>query len=174
MKQIKFTLDILIRYILALFIGLNLSLIYFIFTPLTFYPVYFILSLFFNTTLNYPAFTIGLKTISLIPACVSGTAIYLLIILNLTIKIPLKKRIYSLLYSLSLFLFINILRIIFLSILLINSLAFYNLAHKVFWYALSTVFILIIWFSEVKIFKINKIPLYSDIKLLQRNICKSR
>jgi exosortase/archaeosortase family protein len=162
------------RYLILLVLSLgNLYLIYLVFTPLTIYPVYFILNLFYSTTLQNTSLIFNSKIIHLIPACIAGAGIYFLIILNLSTSMNLKKRIYSLVFSLLSFLIINILRIIILSFFFINSFTFFDLSHKIFWYSLSVIFVVIIWFSEVKIFKIKNIPFYTDIKNILKEIKKA-
>jgi len=76
------------------------------------------------------------------------------------------------LFSFLTFLIVNILRIFFLSIMAISGSNFFDLTHAIFWYGLSTLFVVVIWFTEVKIFRIKTIPFYSDIKFLLRQ--KSR
>lgn len=166
----KFSLsNLLTRYILLILLGLGpFFLIYKIFTPLTVYPVYYVLNLFYNATLSETNILINSHTIKIIPACIAGSAYYLLLVLNLTTKMNIRKRIYSIIYSTLLLLILNITRIIILSVFFINSLSFFDLTHKVFWYGLSTVFVVAIWFSQVKIFNIKNIPIYSDLNGLIR------
>ena len=157
------------RYLILLLLGLgNLFIIYLIFTPLTIYPVYWILDLFYKVIFNpfSKNIFIGNYQIELIKACIAGAAYYLLLILNLSTKMNLKKRIYSLVYSMLSLFFLNILRIVILSVLFVNNFLFFNFTHKVFWYGLSIVFVVAIWFSEVYFFKIKDIPVYSDFKNL--------
>lgn len=161
-------LNLVIRYSVILCLGFgNLFIFYWLFTPLTFYPVYYIISIFYPVSASIPDIVINNNIIiTLIDACIAGSAYYLLIILNLSVKMPLKKRVFSLLYSISTLLAINILRIFFMAVLLVNQASFFDLTHKVFWYFLSTIFVVLIWFSEVKFLKIKDIPVYSDIKEL--------
>ena len=163
-------LNIIVRYLILVLIALpGLVIFYFIFTPLTVYPVHFLLGLFFDAVLlSKIHILVNNIPIELIPACIAGSAYYLLLVLNLsTPKIKLKKRIYAILFSFAAFLIINILRIFFLSIIAISgSEPLFDITHKLFWYLASTVFVVGIWFAEVKIFKIKEIPFYSDIKFL--------
>ena len=164
-------ISIVIRYLFLLLIGLpNLFLFYFIFTPLTIYPVYFLFRIFFNVSLsgnilyfaNYPS-------VQIIDACIAGAAYYLLLILNLsTSKIKIERRIKMILYSFASLLALNILRIFILFILLVSNFALFDLTHKLFWYFLSTVFVVAIWFIQVKIYKIKEIPFYSDLKMIYK------
>ena len=70
--------------------------------------------------------------------------------------------------SFILFLIINILRIFFLSLLFISGSSWFDFTHELFWYLVSIVFVVGIWFTEVKLFKIKEIPFYSDLKLLYK------
>ena len=65
-------------------------------------------------------------------------------------------------------LIINILRIFLLGLVYISGFSWFDIAHKLFWYAGSTIFVIGIWFAEVKLFKIKEIPFYSDIKFLYK------
>lgn len=160
-------IDLIIRYGILLCLGLNsLYILYYFFTPLTIYPVYFILSLFYSVSISGTTLLIDQTKIELIKACIAGSAFYLLIMLNLSTKIDFKKRLFSLIYSLSALLVLNIIRILVLSAMLVDNYAFFDITHKIFWYFLSTIFVVIVWFSEVKLFKIKNIPAYSDIKSL--------
>ncbi len=168
--------SLIIRYLLIVLVALpNLYIFYFIFTPLTIYTLYFILNIFSDVTLtgNFLLFTDF--SIEIIPACVAGSAYYLLFFLNLSIpNISLKKRANMLLFSfLLLLLFANILRILFLILLLFYGAFLFNLTHKLFWYLLSTFFVVLIWFLETKLFKIKEIPIYTDIlSLYKKSIFK--
>lgn len=158
--------DIIIRYSILVILGLmNNWVFYLIFTPLTIYPVYFILGFFYNPSLISPVIVINNFPIEIISACVAGSAYYLLLILNLaTPKIKFGKRIGILIFSFLSLLIINILRIVILSSMLVSGVSFFDLAHKLFWYVGSTIFVVGIWFLSVWIFKIKEIPFYSDIK----------
>ncbi len=169
---------IFFRYLLIALLGLgNAFLFYFIFTPQTIYPTYFILNTLYSTELLERTILIHLSQtyqINIIDACIAGAAYYLLLILNLATPLPVKKRIYSLLFSFTLLLIFNILRIIILSIMFVsNSLAF-DFTHKFFWYVLSTIFVVVIWFLTVFLFKIKDIPVYTDINYIYRIIKKKK
>ena len=161
--------EFIIRYILLIFLGIgNLFIIYYLFTPLTVYPVHWILNLFYKAIFNPFSRTIfiGNYQIELINACIAGAAYYLLLILNLSTKMASKQRVYSLIYSILALLALNIARIVILSVLLVNDFLFFDFTHKLFWYALSIVFVIAIWFSSVYFFKIKNIPVYSDLRNL--------
>lgn len=165
-KESKKFFGILTRYLILILLGLpNLWIFYLIFTPLTIYPVFFLLSLFFNASLFGNLILLNKSfPIEIIKACVAGSAYYLLLILNLAIPMKINKRLKMLLFSFSALLVINILRIFLLSLLFVSGTSLFNLAHELFWYLGSIVFVIGIWFTGVKIFKIKEIPFYSDFK----------
>ena len=169
-------LNIILRYLILIIISFpNLYLFYLIFTPLTVYPVYFLLNLFFEVSLQANTLIISGFSIEIIGACIAGSAYYLLLILNLSIpNINLKKRLRVILFAFSSLLVLNILRIFLLVSLLLISPDLFNITHKLFWYLISIVFVIGIWFTEVKIFKIKQIPIYSDIKFLIKQMNKSK
>jgi len=161
-------LDILIRYLILILIAFpGLWIFYFIFTPLTLYSVYFLLNLFYETLIITNIIVVNETAIELIGACIAGSAYYLLLILNLSVpKIKLQKRVKMILFAFCIFLVINILRIFLLSLMSISVSPLFEATHKILWYSISTLFVVGIWFFEVKLFKINQIPFYSDIKFL--------
>lgn len=168
-KEDKNIIGIFVRYLILILIAIpNLFIFYFIFTPLTVYPVYFLLSLLFDASLiSSTIILINEIPIEIIEACVAGSAYYLLLILNLTTgKIKTKTRIHMILLAFLAFLIVNIIRIFLLSLLAISGSSFFAITHVVFWYFISIVFVVGIWFTQVKIFKIKEIPLYSDIKFI--------
>ncbi len=165
-------MSILIRYLLLMVVAIpNLYLFYLIFTPLTIYPVYFLLRVFFNANLNQNIIVINHFSIEIIKACIAGSAYYLLLILNLSIpKIKIKKRLKMIGIAFLSLLILNILRILILVSVVLYNPAFFDITHKIFWYAISIIFVIGIWFAEVKFFKIKQIPFYSDINFLYKKI----
>jgi len=164
------TLNIFLRYIIIILAGLgNLYIFYKIFTPLTLRAVSFLLSS--PTIQNLIIF--NSRTIELIPACIAGSAYYLLLILNLTTpNIKLRQRIKILAISFIALFILNTLRIVILAILA-NSIYFASL-HMIFWYGVSTIFVVGIWICLVKIYKIKSIPVYTDFEYLYRLITKNK
>ena len=152
----------------------NLALFYLVFTPLTIYPLFFFLSLLFPASLSSANIIIGTHIIEIIHACIAGAAYYLLTILNLTTPMPLKKRIQALAFSYFSLLILNILRLFILSYLFLNTNPFFSLTHKIFWYLLSIIFVIGIWFLSVYLFEIKSIPAYTDIKEILKEIKKKR
>lgn len=157
-----------IRYFILVLTGLPwLWPLYYVFSPLTIYPVYWLLGLFFDAALMGNSIIIGEIPIEIIAACVSTSAYYLLLVLNLaTPEIKIKKRLLMIFLSFLVFLIVNILRIFFLTLLYLSGSAWFDFTHEVFWYFMSVVFVVLIWFCEVRVFNIKKIPFYSDLKVL--------
>lgn len=172
MKKVsKQFLDILIRYTILVLVAIpNLWIFYFIFTPLTVYPVYFLLNLFFKASLSGNVINIiNIISIEMIAACIAGSAYYLLLILNLsTPKLNLKKRLNIIAFTFFFFLIINILRVFLLSLMAISGSPWFDITHKIFWYTGSIIFVIGIWFAGVKLFRIREIPFYSDIRFLYK------
>ena len=158
------------RYILILILGLgDLALFYIIFTKPTVLLSNFLLSLVSPTTVIVGNSILFKETlIALVPACIAGSAYYLLAILALSIpnlKIIRRIKLFGFLFG-CLFLF-NSLRIFLLT--LINRIDLFNTVHLFTWYFITTAFVIIIWFVAVKLFKIKGIPVYSDVKFILTN-----
>jgi exosortase/archaeosortase family protein len=156
---------LLLRYISLVIFGLNKSaIISIISTPFTVYPVYWLLNTMYGAKL-----LIGNKIffqghyIELISACIGDLAIYLLLILNLTTPMAVSKRVKSILFITLSFIALNIARIMILSTLIANGYTYFDITHELTWYFGSTILVIIIWFSNIWIFKIKEIPIYSDI-----------
>ena len=164
--------NIVFRYIAILLLSLgNLFIFYKIFTPLTTYPTYLLLKLIYSEV-YYSGIIIHVNqySIFLIKSCIAGSAYFLLSALILFTPMKLLKRLYMVIFVFSFFLIINIIRIIFLVILLLNESNYFDISHKFIWYGLSTIFVVSIWFISVWIFKIKDIPVYSDMKNLVKII----
>lgn len=167
-------ISIVFRYSILVAIAVpGLTLFYFVFTPITSYPVYFILDQFYEMIFlsgEVPIFLINEAiSIELVPACIAGAAYYLLLILNLsTPNIGIKKRISAITFSFVTFLIINIVRIVLLTFLAVSGSSYFDVTHAFFWYGLSTIIVIAIWFLEVKIFNLKEIPFYSDLKFLYK------
>ncbi len=148
-----------------------IDIIYFVMTPLTIYSSFRILDVFFkNIWISDNIIVIGFDKIQIIDPCVAGSAYLLLLILNLSVPMNWKKRFYSILFSFSLLLVLNVLRIVLLAVLYSFDSIFFDFTHKLFWYVLSSVFVIGIWFLVVKIFSIKEVPFYSDIKYFLKRI----
>jgi exosortase/archaeosortase family protein len=164
-----------IRYIILLFLMFSLPIIYLIFTPLTIIFSSLLLNIFYSVSVDNNLILINnIPKIEIISACVAGSAYLFLLILNLSTPMKIKQRINTILFSFSLLLVLNILRISFLSILYQEGNPFFDFTHKLFWFVLSTLFVVFIWFFTVKLFKIREIPVYSDVLYLLGIIKKKK
>ena len=97
---------------------------------------------------------------------------YLLLLLTtLTKDIKLEKRLKIFFYgSLTIFI-INIIRIVFLIILLDNkSYNLFKASHNFFWSIIASILVASIWIYLTKKYKIRSIPIYSDLKYLLKKI----
>lgn len=161
--------EILFRYFFLLALGLLFSfsgIFYNLLLPLTMLPLNAILGIFYDSSVAGNFIYLSGIQIEIIPACVAVSAYFLLLILNLSVYMPAKKRAYSLLFSFFLLLLLNIIRIFLLAILLLESIAGFEAIHKLSWYFLSIVFVVGIWFLAVRTFKISAVPFYTDAKML--------
>jgi len=155
-----------LRYIVLIVIALNINLIYDLLLPITLYASYFLIHLFYQDALISGPSTISLGSsdISLIAACIAGSAYLLLIILNLSTPMNKKQRFYSLLFMIGLFFILNIMRIALFSHLSASGSSYFEELHKLSWYFASTILVVMIWFSGIKIYKIKGIPFFTDGK----------
>ncbi len=174
-KQDKI-LDIFLRYFILIAVAIpNFWIFYTIFRPLTTYPVLFLLDIFYKAVLvQNVIFVNDFFPIEIIPACIAASAYYLLLMFNLSIPMKLKKRLKLLISTFLALLLINILRIFVLSIIFISGKSFFDLTHAIFWYLGSIIFVVLIWFAGVKIYKIKEIPFYSDFKFVLKKFKKSK
>lgn len=183
-------LSIVYRYAVLLILGAgNLFIFYLIAAPLTIYPVFFLLDQFYGAALISGGATEAceiasgifpflesiacIKTTilfedyyaSIIPACIAGSAYYLLLILNLTTPMLSFQRVKSLFFILGLFLILNIIRIFsFAMFFASKNYEIFNIAHVASWYFGSTILVILLWFTNVYLFSIKSIPIYTDIK----------
>jgi len=161
--------ELLSRYLTIILASLgNLWIFYFIFAPLTFYPLAFLLGFFYDLSTAGYYITIKGVMFDIARACVAGSAYYLLFMLNLmTRDIRIKKRIIMFLFSSLLFLLLNIARVIILVFVRVNNLWFFEQLHMFFWYFVSTAYVFAVWIIMIKIFRIEAIPFYSDLVYLK-------
>jgi len=159
--------SIFARYILLLALAVFMlfySGFYHFFLKLTIYPVSWLLSLFYDSFVYGNKILVATVGIEIIPACVAVSAYLLLLILNLTTAMSPKQRVYSLFFSFAALLAANIVRIFILSVFLIKDVAYFEIVHRIFWYSLSIIIVVAVWFLSVYLFKIKEIPVYSDFK----------
>ena len=166
-KQTRKIVGLFSRYLTILVLGLgNLYIFYKILTPLTIRITHAILSIFTHTFIYNNVIYLKDVGVEIIPACVAGSAFYLLLLLIFsTAEIKPAIRAKALITALVAFFILNILRILLL-IPLINTNSFGTI-HWIFWHLLSTIFVVTVWFAVVEIYKIKPIPIYSDIKYIK-------
>ena len=169
--------SIIIRYSSLIVLGilsLKFKLFYKIFTSLTIYPVYYILKIIHPTIqlIQNNILSFNNHQAQIVSACIAGAAYYLLLILNLSTPLKIKTRIKSIFFLLIIFLVFNISRIIIFASLLFINFRYFNFTHLFFWYLGSTFLVILIWFLNVKLFKISSIPVYTDFKLIFKEIKK--
>lgn len=170
-KEKKVFLSLLTRYLILLLLAVpNFLIFYIVFTPLTIYPLLAIFGIFFETSLiGNSLFLNNLLKIELVASCIAGPAYYLLLVLNLSLKdINTSKRIKMVAFSFLFFLMANILRIFVLGAMAFHRSSFFNITHKFSWYFLSTALVVLVWFVEVKLFKVREIPFTRDIDFLYK------
>jgi exosortase/archaeosortase family protein len=168
----KNAMRLLARYLILLALGANgAMLIDVVAAPLTAFPVYFILNIFYGAQLlvGNRIFFQG-NYIELIKACTGTLAIYLLLILNLSTPMQKRQRIRSLFFIILSFIALNIARILIFAMLFAEGYKYFNIAHELTWYFGSTIMVLLIWFANIYLFKIRSLPVYTDISGLIKEI----
>jgi exosortase/archaeosortase family protein len=168
---------LLFRYILLIFLALgNFFLIYELANPATIKASFFLIKELYpaaqildSNTILYAGFTA-----KIIPACVAGAAYYLLLILNLSTPMPIKKRLKSLLFVIFSFYLLNLIRIITFAKLLTLGTNYFENLHEITWYFGSTIMLILIWFVNSLIFKIKAVPVYSDLISITKDLKHKR
>jgi len=169
-------LELVCRYLILIILGIFINLFYIIFTPLTVYPVLWVLSIIDSGTrlvTTNSIFFLG-EYIELVGACIAGAAYYLLIIFNLVTPMKITKRIYSIVFMFGIFWILNILRILLFSVLWVYGFEYFSFTHKLTWYFGSTILVVFIWFITVWLFNIRNIPVYSDFVNLFSDMFKDK
>ncbi|MFA4960610.1 MAG: pacearchaeosortase [Candidatus Pacearchaeota archaeon] len=164
--QSKKIIGMFARYFFILLLGAgNLYIFYKILMPTTLFLVSKTVGLFTNVFIIDNVIKMANFNIEIVPACVAGSAFFLLFLLIFsTNDISPKKRMLALIVSSAILLFLNYSRIVFL-IAIANSF-YFNVIHWILWHLVSIVFVVAIWFFVTKLFGINSVPIYSDIKFL--------
>ena len=160
--------SIISRYFLALIIAIFNEVFYFIFSPLTLYVSYFIISIFYDVSLLGNTVLVEGISFTFVSACTAATAYLLLTeLVLLTRGISLKKSL-KMLYIGFLSIFVmNILRILVLILVYVNfGKNYFDLLHMFFWHLLSTIFVVVVWLLLTKNFRVRGVPVYSDLKSL--------
>lgn len=158
-------ISLVIRYGFLLILGLNFALIYKVMNPLTIYPSFYAFNHLYGAVF-YPPNVIAFKGYftAIVNACVAGSAYYFLLILNLTTPMALFKRVKTIVFLLTSFYLINLLRIILFGTLFYKGFKYFDITHLWTWYLGSTILIVLLWFLAVWLFEIREIPVYSDFK----------
>lgn len=157
--------ELVARYDILLILSLVQSWVFTdLFMSLTLYPLLWILKIFTSATLLPLTATIETPVIvfSLVPACIGGAAYYLLCILNLITPMSFQQRLKSLLFTLGTFFILNLLRLGVFVFLFSEAFPFVNAIHLITWYVLSILFVVGIWFTNVRLFKIKGLPIVDD------------
>lgn len=162
------------RYLLIIAGIFALPLFYLVFRVPTIYLTYFLSNIFYHVHISGTALVFGSISVGIIDACVAGIAYFILLVLNLsTSGISFLKRVYLFLFSSLIFLMVNVIRIFLLIVLLINGSTWFDMAHLIFFYVMSIVFVFLIWILSLSVFRIREIPVYSDVKAIVSGL-KSR
>ncbi len=166
--------DLVFRYALALLIGIFPVILYKIFAPLTLYPSYILLKLFYNPTLLSQSIKIDYYTLNFVPACVAVSAYILLAFLVLsTSSLEWKRRVKLFIFGSLLILILNLIRIIVLIILLIEyGTNYFEAVHLIFWQILASVYVAAVWIFLIKHYKIKSVPVVSDFRMLRKHLMK--
>ena len=161
-------LDLPIRYVLAVLVGVFYQVFYWIFSPWTLHSTYWILNLVYDVVLEGNLITFDSVTFALIPACTAATAYLLLTMLILVSRgIKLLTRIKIWIYGCLLILVFNTLRIFLLIWIYVTfGQNYFDALHLVFWHVISTVVVVLIWIGLTKKYKVKGIPIYSDFKYI--------
>ena len=169
-KHSNSIISIAIRYICLVLLAIgNLWIIYTVLTPLTIRISYLFIKLIFEDAILFKSTVIySAHSLQIISSCVAGSAYFLLLILNLSTPMDARKRTKSLVFLIASFFLINILRIFVFAILFANDYSSLDVLHKITWYALGSLFVVMLWFANIRMFNITSIPIYSDISFLMQ------
>ena len=161
-------LDLPIRYVLAVLVGVFYQIFYWIFSPWTLHSTYWILNLVYDVVLEGNLISFDSVTFALIPACTAATAYLLLTMLILVTRgIKLLTRIKIWIYGCLLILVFNTLRIFLLIWIYVTfGQNYFDALHLMFWHVVSTVVVILIWIGLTKKYKVKGIPVYSDLKYI--------
>jgi hypothetical protein len=153
------------RYILLITLGLgNLSFWYFWLTPLTVQTLATLLR-WTGQEVSTALIFIQLpnSTIALVPACIAGSAFYLMTILVLATPFSsIRKQILVLITLLASLFALNLIRLFFLVSIIDKPL--FGPLHWFLWNILSIILVVLLWMGATRGFHINEIPGYSDAK----------
>ena len=158
-----------LRYML-LFLFVLTNIFSFLLPQPTIKASFYTIQLFTQATLTNSTITFQSHSIEIIPACIALSAYYLLLILNLSTPMPIKKRAYSLILTFALLFFVNLFRIAIFSFIFVSSQALFTTFHFITWILLSSIIVFLVWYTGIKVLDIREIPVYSDLKFLVKQI----
>lgn len=140
----------------------------FLFTPLTIYGSYLVLSILFDVSVNGRVLLVNGFPFGIIEACVASIAYYLLWLLVLLTKgITTAVRVKIMFYGSLLIFGMNIFRIWLLIFLAMKySFHWFNVVHMAFWHFVTGIFVALVWIFLVVHYKIRAVPIYSDLKTI--------
>ncbi|MBS3145786.1 pacearchaeosortase [Candidatus Woesearchaeota archaeon] len=171
----KYQYQLLFRLILLF--AVPLSLFYFIFTPLTIYPSYFLLKLSGFAPQFTSSTVLAFKELAIkfVPACIAGSAYYLLyILIMLTKDLSIMQSLKLFIYGSLLILSVNLIRIYIIVFVLIKyGLNYFDMIHLFFWTFVASTYVALIWIFLTRKMKIKSIPAYSDVMYLYKKIKKN-
>ncbi|MBS3149625.1 pacearchaeosortase [Candidatus Woesearchaeota archaeon] len=173
----KYEHKLIIRIILLFLIWP--SLLYIIFFIPTIYLSYLILKLIgYNIIVDLTSQLLIINDLKLnfITACVATSAYQLLAILILLTKdLSFKKMLNMFIAGSLLVLAVNVIRIIFLSLIFVNyGYDLFEKFHILLWRGAASFIVFFIWITIIKIFKVKTIPIISDVTYLYKMIRKSK
>lgn len=168
----NYYVGLIIRLVLAF---VPAGLFSFFLTPLTIYTSYLVLAS-YHPTIVANSLVINNISFQFIGACIAVYAYYFLWLLCLLTKdILLKDRIKIIFFGFFLIFTMNILRIALVIILATDyGFFWFNLVHLFFWKFLSGVYVALVWIMLVKVYRIEKIPAYDDLKTLYKASFRSK
>lgn len=163
-QEKRYVLSLIIRVLLC-FMPINFFEV--ILTPLTVYLIYWLL-LPFGASLSQNTIIISDDSFNFISACIAPSMYYLfwvLVMLTRNIKLLIRVKLIACGF-LALF-GMNILRIVVLILISVyaGQSAFQSI-HFLWWKFMSGAYVALVWIFLIKLFKIDSIPIYDDMKEL--------
>lgn len=165
-----------IRWLSALVLTIVYPVFYFIFSPLTLYLSYGVLSLYLPATLQGTTILVGDTILVFVPACTAASAYALLsVLLFLTRGISWKLGVKLFLLGSLLILGANLLRIqVLFYLLFFVGKNYFATLHLVIWKVLSSVYVAGVWIFLTWLYRITTIPVVSDFQYLLTSLRNSR
>ena len=141
----------------------------FLFTQITIYTSYLLLSA-FNPVLINNILTIHGINFEFVDACIASLAYSLIFVLvMLTKDMSLMKRILVVISGWVLIFIMNVSRIVILATVAVTKgLDLFHTLDLIIWFVLSGVFVALVWITLVWFYDVRSIPVYDDIKELYR------